>query len=78
MYDHAFPNLQVTRSDIRPHKRSVILVIAHGQCHLPQEFVWVCMDNILTLSPPRDGRGHSMFRCGNGGEKGVIHSHTMY
>ena len=49
-----FLNLQITRSDIRPHiKWAVSLVIAYGHFNLPQGFVWVGMVNILTLSPPR-------------------------
>ena len=40
---HTFPNLQFTRSDIRPHiKWAVSLVIAYGHFNLPQGFVWVC------------------------------------
>ena len=51
MYDRTFLNLQITRSDIRPHiKLAVSLVIACGHFNLPQGFVWV---NILTLSPLR-------------------------
>ena len=42
MYDHSLPNLQVTKSDIRPHiKLAVSLVITHGHFNLPQGFVWV-------------------------------------
>ena len=42
MYDHTFLNLQVTRSDIRPHtKWAVSLVIAYGHFSLPRGFVWV-------------------------------------
>ena len=44
MYDHIFLNLQITRSDIRPHtKWAVSLVIAYGHFNLPQGFVRVCM-----------------------------------
>ena len=44
MYDQAFLNLQITRSDIRSHiKLAVSLVIADGHFNLPQGFVWVCM-----------------------------------
>ena len=43
MYDHTFQNLQITRSDIRPHiKWAVSLVITYGHFNLPQRFVWVC------------------------------------
>ena len=50
-----FLNLQIIRSDIRPHiKWAVSLVIAHGHFKSSSgvlcEYVWV---NILTLSPPR-------------------------
>ena len=39
-----FLNLQVTRSDVRPHiKWAVNLVIAYGHFNLPQGFVWVWM-----------------------------------
>ena len=39
-----FLNLQITRSDIRPHtKRTVFLVIAYGHFNLPHGFMWVCM-----------------------------------
>ena len=38
-----FLNLQITRSDIRPHiKWAVSLMIAYGHFNLPQGFVWVC------------------------------------
>ena len=48
-----FPNLQITRSDIRPHiKWADSLVIVCGHFNLPQGFVWVCMVNILTISLP--------------------------
>ena len=51
IYDHNFLNLQITRSDIRPHiKWAVSLGTAYGDFNLPQGFVWV---NILTLSLPR-------------------------
>ena len=46
MYDHIFLNLQITKSDIRPHITwAVSLVIAYMYGHfiLPQGFVWVCM-----------------------------------
>ena len=49
-----FLNLQLTRSDIRPHiKLTVSLVIAYGHFNLPWglcDYVWV---NTLTLSPLR-------------------------
>ena len=46
-----FLNLQITRSDIRPHiKWAVSLVIAYGHFNLPHGFMWVY---ILTLSAPR-------------------------
>ena len=39
-----FLNLQVTRSDVRPHIKWVVsLVITYGHFNLPQGFVWVCM-----------------------------------
>ena len=39
-----FLNLQITRSDIRPHIKWVVsLVIAHGHFFLSPGFVWVCM-----------------------------------
>ena len=48
MYDHTFLNLQITRSDIRPHiKWAVSLVIAYGHFNLPQGFVWVGLKNAL-------------------------------
>ena len=55
MCNHTLPigilNLQITKSDIRPHiKWSVSLVTAHGHFNLPQGFVW---GNILTSSAPR-------------------------
>ena len=55
MYDHTFLNLQITRSDIRPHiKWALILVIVYGHFNLPSG-VCVGMNqlNILTLSPRR-------------------------
>ena len=55
-----FLNLQVTRSDIRPHKKlavslvidMVTLIFLGALC----VYVWV---NILTLSPPR-GKGEGL------------------
>ena len=45
---YSFLCFQITKSDIRPHKKSAVsLVIADGHLNLPQEFVWI---NILTLS----------------------------
>ena len=51
------PNLQITRSDIRPHIKWVVcLVIAYGHFTLPWGIVWVCMSPhthfILPLPPP--------------------------
>ena len=52
MYDHTLLNLQIIRSDIRPHiKWPVSLVIAYGHFNLPEDlcgYVWVY---ILTYSP---------------------------
>ena len=56
MYDHAFfRNLQITRSDIRPHIKwaAVSLVIVNGHLIFLRGlcgYVWV---NILILSSPR-------------------------
>ena len=51
MYDHTFQNLQITRSDIRPHiKWAVSLVTAYG----PLIFLrGLCGVNMLTQLPPR-------------------------
>ena len=50
--DHTFPNLQITRSDIRPHiKWAVSLVIAYGHFNLPRGFVWVCMRTYSLYHP---------------------------
>ena len=39
-----FLNLQITRSDIRPHiKWAVSLVLAYGHFNIPLGFMWVCM-----------------------------------
>ena len=39
-----FLDLQITRSDIRPHiKRAVSLVSAYDHFYLPRGFVWVYM-----------------------------------
>ena len=44
VWPYIFLNLQITRSDIRPHiKSAVSLVIVCGHFNLPQGFVWVCM-----------------------------------
>ena len=54
--DHTFLNLQITRSDIRPHiKWAVSLVIAFGHSDLPQVFSWICVGyiTVLTSSPLR-------------------------
>ena len=54
MYDYTFLNLQITRSDIRPHvKWGVSLVTAYDYFNLPQGFVGYVWANILTLSPLR-------------------------
>ena len=59
MFDHTFPKLQITRSDIRPHiKWTVCLVIAYGHLNLPQGFVWICMGkhtHFITPIPTPDG-----------------------
>ena len=44
-----FLNLEITRSDIRPHiKWAVSLVITYGHFNLPQGFVWALLMIILT------------------------------
>ena len=44
IYDHTFSNLQITRSDIRPHREfDVGLVIGYDHFNLLRGFVWVCM-----------------------------------
>ena len=44
MYGHTHQNLQITRSDIRPHtKWTVSLMIAYGHFNILQGFVWVYM-----------------------------------
>ena len=49
-----FLNLQITRSDIRPHiKWAVSLVIAYGHFNLPQGFVWVCMSSHTHFITPK-------------------------
>ena len=53
MQDHDFLNLQVTRSDMRPHiKWAVSLVIAYGHFNLPQGFVWLSMGAHTHLITP--------------------------
>ena len=53
MNDHTLLNLQITRSDIRPHiKWAVILVIAYGPFNLPPGFVWICMGLTYSLYHP--------------------------
>ena len=57
MYDHTLLvlNLQITRSDIRPHIKWVVcVVIAYGHYNLPWGIVWVCMSShthFVTPSP---------------------------
>ena len=49
------PNLQITRSDIRPHIKWVVrLVTAYGHFDLPWGIVWVCMSphTHFILPPP--------------------------
>ena len=56
-----FLNLQITRSDIRPHiKWAVSLVIAHGHVYLPQGFVWVCMGSHAHFITPKGAREGSI------------------
>ena len=56
IFDHTFLNLEIIRSEIRPHLNwTVSLVIAYGNLIFLMGscgYVWV---NILTLSP---SRGH--------------------
>ena len=48
-----FLNLQIIRSDIRPHiKWGVSLVIAYGHFNLPQVIVWVCMSSYTHFITP--------------------------
>ena len=55
MYHNTFLNLQITRSDIKPHtKWAVSLVIADGHFNLPHVFVWV--RNIHTFITPKGGK----------------------
>ena len=56
MSDHTFQNLQITRTDFRPHiKWAVSMVIAYGYFNLPQGFVWVCMGTHTHFITPGDG-----------------------
>ena len=44
-------NLQITRSDVRPHiKQAISLVNAYGHFNFPQRFVWVviCENQVQT------------------------------
>ena len=49
-------NLQITRSDIRPHiKWAVCVVTAYGNFNIPWGIVWVCMSphtHFIPLRPP--------------------------
>ena len=46
-------NLQITRSDIRPHIKWVVrLVTAYGHFNLPWGIVWVCMSPHTHFIPP--------------------------
>ena len=47
------PNLQITRSDIRPHIKWVVrLVTAYGHFNLPWGIVWVSMSPHTLYPPP--------------------------
>ena len=49
-----FLNLQIVRSDIRPHiKWAVSLVIAYGHFNLPRGIVWVCMSSHTHFITPK-------------------------
>ena len=49
-----FLNLQIVRSDIRPHINwAVSLVIAYGHFNLPQGIVWVCMSSHTHFITPK-------------------------
>ena len=48
-----FLNLQIARSDIRPHIKWVVIVIAYGHFNRPGEFVWVCMGSHTHFIAPR-------------------------
>ena len=55
MYDHNFPNLQITRSDIMPCIKWVVsLVIAYSQLKLPQGFVRVFICYNTHFITPKD------------------------
>ena len=57
-----FLNLQITRSDIRPHMKWVVsLVIAYGHFNLPQGFVWVCMGQHTHFIAPK-GRNYNGYK----------------
>ena len=63
-----FLNLQIIRSDIRPHIKWVVsLVIAYGHFNLPLGFVWVCMGIITNI-----GRIRIHYDC----TKATIHQVT--
>ena len=67
------PNLQITRSDIRPHIKWVVhLVTAYGHFNLPWGIVWVCMSPYTHFiipppppSPPRAQMTHLMKHTSN-------------
>ena len=60
-----FLNLQITRSDVRPHIKCIVsLVIAYGPFNLPQGFVWVCMDYHTHFIAPE-------------GREGILHTLTQ-
>ena len=64
------PNLQITRSDIRPHIKWVVrLVTAYGHFNLPWGIVWVCMSPhthfIPDSPPPRAQITHLMKHTSN-------------
>ena len=64
-----FLNLQITRSDIRPHtKLAVSLVIAYGHFNLPQRFVWGMYGLAYSLYHPR---GTTRGGGGGGGGGGM-------
>ena len=56
-----FLNLQITRSEIRPHiKWAVTLVIAYGHFNLPRGFVWVCSHFVNPEGGRTDREGMKM------------------
>ena len=65
------PNLQITRSDIRPHIKWVVrLVTAYGHFNIPWGIVWVCMSPNTHFiaphpSPPRAQMTHLMKHTSN-------------